>query len=219
MAPQPSTLPKPGAKPKGVIRRAPKWAWFTVGGVVIGVVVIKFWRDRATDASASVEVGTTQGESPTSYGGSGSGGLIVPPVIISPPASDPNIGVPALQDAFIQSLTDMAQGWRDIYGPIADIIPGLIPTPQDYLSIMQGGGNPNATAPVVVTTPAPPASTQAPAPAPAPGAKQAACPTEFPFRSARGCYKVVCASGKGDKSKGHWHYYQSGTQLHVDNTC
>src|SRR3954454_1484957 len=105
--------PTPGAKSKGVIQRAPKWAWFTVGGIVIGVLVSKLWRDRATDAEPSTEVGTTEGQ----YRGSSSGGMIVPPVIVSPPMSDPNIGVPALQDAFISAISVMALGWRDVYCP------------------------------------------------------------------------------------------------------
>lgn len=212
--------PTPGAKSKGVIKRAPKWAWFTVGGIVIGVLVIKLWRDRATDATASVEVGTTEGQYPQSS----SGGLIVPPVIVSPPMSDPNIGVPALQDAFISAIGDMAQGWRDVYGPIADLIPGLIPTPDQYLSMIAGGGG-QQQSPVVVTVPGPQQAAPAPAPgpaaAPAPTAapQVAPCPAGYPYRSDRGCYKVVCASGKGDHSKGHWHYYSNGAEIHVDNSC
>lgn len=215
--------PTPGAKSKGIIQRAPKWAWFTVGGIAIGVLVIKLWRDRATDAEPSTEVGTTEGQ----YTGSSSGGMIVPPVIISPPMSDPNIGVPALQELYIGAIGDIAQGWRDIYGPIADLIPGLIPTPDDYVNMITGGGT-QPQSPVVVTVPAPvqaaPAPVPAPAPAPAPAPEPVApvvapCPAGYPYRSDRGCYKVVCASGTGTHAKGHWHYYSNGTEIHVDNSC
>lgn len=201
----------------GVVKRAPKWAWFTVGGVVIAVVAIRVWQNRATDAEAGMEVGTVEGQPTTP--GTGSGGLIVPPVIISPPASDPNLGVPQLMDVFLGAITTIGDQYRAIYGPIADMLPGLIPTPDDYIALMGGGGTPTAQPPIVVTVPVP-TPQPAPAPAPAPGpAAPPACPSGYPYRSDRGCYKVVCASGSGSVSKGRWHYYSDGDKLKVAATC
>lgn len=215
MAPPPGIKP-PTAKPKGIIRRAPKWAWFTVGGIVIGVVVIKFWRDRATDATASAEVATVDGQPTTGTPGA-SPGVIVPPVIIAPPGDNQFGGMAEV----LGLIGDLGSTWGEIYGPIANLIPGLIPTPDDYINMINGGGNPTSGSPIVVTTPAPPQAAPSPiAPAPAPVAPQVpACPAGYPYRSDRGCYKVVCASGSGSHSKGHWHYYSTGAEIHVDNTC
>ncbi len=75
--------------------------------------------------------------------------------------------------------------------------------------------------PPVAPAPAPVQETPAPAPAPGPapcpagwvGAPGRCCPPDFPLHSSHGCYKVACASGKGAKRKGRWHFYHPNPAL------
>lgn len=207
------------------IKRAPKWAWWTVGGIGAGALAIKLYRGRATDATPTVEPGTDDGTG-QGIGSAPGSGVIVPPVIISPPSSDPNAGVSGLADLFMSGVLDVTHQYQELYGPIMDLIPGLVMTPEDWERLMRGGDSPGPAQPgpvVIVNPPAAPAPAAPPVVTPpsAPAPSHRPCPSSFPFWSDQNndCYKVVCASGNGDHSKGRWHYLQGGRELKVASTC
>lgn len=206
------------------LKRAPKWAWWTAGGLAIGGAGIKLWRDRAKPEDAAADPASITGEAVSVGGGAPGAGVIVPPVII--PASDDGtsqvVGLFAeISDAW-QSVLGSALGVDDayaaVYMPVADLLPTLI-------TQNANAGGPPPAGNVIVNIPQPtPAPAPAPsAPAPAPHAPSAPAPDpctgEYPNQSSQGCYKVVCASGHGDHAKGRWHYYKNGRQVHVSNTC
>lgn len=148
------------------IKRAPKWAWYTVGGVTLGAIGIRLWkgRDAPTDTETVAEsdaVGNPAWQSP----GGGASGVIVPPVII-PSQGDPLAGVSELQGLYVGAVDSLIGEWGNVYGPIAGLLPSLIPTPDEYMGLIQAGAGIARETPVVV---APPVAQPAPAPAPTPG--------------------------------------------------
>lgn len=271
------------------VKRAPKWAWYTVGGVAVGGLAIKFWHNR-TDSSGGTPLGGDSAVSPTVMGGSSGfagtgspGSVIVPPVIL--PANQDTDSGAGLFSGVLSGFNDMITGvgdvYQGVYSPILqgqfgliqtgmenqqrtiegqqgmvqgildsgqasqhesnDLLENLVTHQSDWFQTILGslnntieranaGSAPQPTlqnpTPVVtdVPAPAPAVAVQPPAPTPAPVIAQPAhtadpCTGEFPNQSARGCYKVVCASGKGDHAKGRWHFYKNGPEEHVRNTC
>lgn len=66
------------------IKRVPKWAWYTSGGIVLGYGAIHLYNNRTTaDAEATSEDTTTAGGTATGVVPSSNGGIIVPPVVMS----------------------------------------------------------------------------------------------------------------------------------------
>lgn len=197
----------PVASTGSALKRVPKWAWIAGIGVTGGIVFYR-WRNRgstadsgaANDATAAADYGMTDNPgyvtAAPAVGGDGSA------------YSYPTGGIP------IEQLPDLLGAIQAAQPPPispVDLINSILP----YI----GGGAPTST-----TTAAEPAPVQAapvapspPAPAPKP---KDCCTGEFPFDAGGcDCYKVVCATGKGDHAKGRWHFHKNGREVRVATTC
>jgi hypothetical protein len=191
------------------VKRVPKWAWIAGIGVTGGILFYR-WRNRGTVSTAASASDAT---APGDYGQTYNPGIVTAAPVVG--ASDgaaysyPTGGIPVDQLPDILSLFTTTQ--PQPMNPV-DLINSVLP----YV----GGG-----APVSDTTSAPPAPAAAapppppPPPAPAPPPPDPCPGSTYPFQGPHGCYKVVCASGKGDHAAGRWHFYQSGLELHVAATC
>jgi hypothetical protein len=219
------------------IKHAPKWSYYAGGGVIVGVVSLRLWKHRTTSTGETPAAGSDSGGlsdlgAPSVAGTGGSGpGYVIPPVIApSAPVDQSGTGLTELQQLYFTGVEDLLHTVPDVYqqvwGPIQQNDQALVNAA--ISSIANGGSAPQPVqqnpTPVAVAQPAAPAAPAAtpvtaapPAPAPAPADP---CPGgEFPFSGPHGCYKVVCASGKGDHAKGRWHFYKSGLEEHVSNSC
>lgn len=224
------------------IKRAPKWAWFTAAGVGVGAAAIKLYKGRAVeDPNQAATDGTTAGVTGGTPVLTASPTSIISPPVVGVTQSDDGGSLLSLAGLYIGATQDVMDTLSNIYGPVAAIEQNwfengfptnpLAFTPDQIITLAGGGNSPQP----VVQAPPPQASVptpvaqppvqSAPAPAPAPQPVPAAtasgpqCGGEFPFVGPAGCYKVVCASGKGDHAKGRWHFYQNGSEQHVANTC
>lgn len=206
------------------LKRAPKWAWWTVGGLAVGGIGIRLWQDRAKPADET-QAGEVVGGVPVM--GGGAPGVIVPPVII-PPSDDGSSNLVPLMDLFTSAIQSVTGGWQDVlggalgvdeaygqvYNPVLSLIPGLV---QNIESLASAGGPPDAgQTPVIVNVPMPAPPSAQPAPAPGPTGP-APCPPGFPNRGPRGCYANCghdeCRSGR--KVRDHGHCYPGGARVHV----
>lgn len=209
------------------VKRAPKWAWVTVAGVGIGAGAIKLWRDRdAPEGDASTDPSTEIGAGYPSGPGSGGAGVIIPPVVYTPPSQDTG-GLAILQETYIGAIGSIIDEWGEVYGPIAALLPQLVSTPQNVAAhiqaLSQAGGAPTTPQQVVVSVQAPAPAAPAPPPSPAAPSCPAAYPHHNPGRGAVGpnsCYKNVGHCEKGND--GRWrrnrgNLYQNGTRVHEGN--
>lgn len=187
----------------GAFKRVPKWAWIASAGVAGGILYMKRTKKgEQVDQSAPQDA-----TAPADYGQTGqafTAGYVDVPYSGSPGAAQDNsVDIPSLIGAlgtFIPQQPPPVQ--------IPDVLAALAP--------FVGGGAPIAT----TTTVGPAPATAAPTPPPPVPAKAPdPCTGEFPFKGPDGCYKVVCASGKGDHAKGRWHFYKSGKEVRVSPTC
>lgn len=180
------------------IKRAPRWAWITAGGVGLGAAAIKLWNDRdapATEDDPAAVVDEAAGGG-YQYGAGGASGVIVPPVIVAPPENDANMGVGVLQDLYVSAVGQLVSGWENIWGPVQtaqlSLITDTLPNMIDNLA-NAGSAPSREPTPVVVHFPEPqpqPQPVAPPPPAPPPPVGPPPCPPAFPHRSARGCYRV-----------------------------
>jgi len=111
------------------IKRAPKWAWFTVAGVGVGAGALKLWGNRTTadgdtpldENGSPTEIGTP------SYGPGGGGtGIIVPPVIIPNDNSDQSgTGLMDLQALYMTgvatTIQQMTGGYEMVLGKSLEV--------------------------------------------------------------------------------------------------
>lgn len=225
------------------IKHAPKWAWYTAAGVGVGAAALKLYKGRASDtptqaATDGTPAGSMTGTTPVLTASPTS--VITPSVVGVSSGNDGGslLDMMGLWTGAVQTTIDQLS---NIYAPVAaieaDLLSGLPDayqhnqfTPDQIIAMMQAGQAPaqvvqtpaaagNSQTPAaqtpVQTTPPPPAP-QAPPKATASGPQ---CGGDFPFVGPHGCYKVVCATGKGDHAKGRWHFYQNGQEEHVANTC
>lgn len=169
------------------IKRAPKWAWYTTGGVGLGAVALKFYsnRDKPEEAQA------TPNESDMYAGGveaaSPAYGIVTPSIVPVESSPDPSGLLDSMIGGVDTLLTSTGQFWRDVWGPTqeqnANLLAGMYGQNQQLTGILSDIiGQQNATietiasagpapAPIVqVTAPAPIAS--APPPPPTPPAAQ-----------------------------------------------
>jgi len=206
------------------VKRAPKWAWYTVAGVTVGAVGVKLYRNRTTTAAQDATSQADQAANDPgnySYGAGGVSGVIVPPVII-PPADSSGDAAGLLGSVLggVSDLTGLVLGSVEtLIGPTQEAQQGLVDTSIDTLSTLalMNAGSP----PTPQQNGMPPISTPVPAPAPAPtapiipqGSSSVTlyqCPSGYPnYNDARkDCYKVVCVNHV------KWHYYSKGDKIKV----
>jgi hypothetical protein len=182
------------------IKRAPRWAWYTAGGIGLGAVAIQVYRRRAVetltpgDATNDAQVIGTPG------GGSAAPSpVITPPVIIAPNQDSPDFaGMFAIfGDALNNTIATVGQLATGDQGITTMAVVGGLDLARESIASAGQAPAPAAT-PIIVQVPTPttPAVVAPPAARPAP-----ACSGRYPYQSARGCYRVVLAHGE------RWHYY------------
>lgn len=139
------------------LKKAPRWAWYTAGGLGLGAAAVKLYRNRAsapTDTTnvPAADVGTTYG----TMGGTPPG-VIVPPVILGGNTADPNVGVGPLQGMYIGAMGDVLSGWQSLVGPFIDTQTQLLLGSENTIAqIAMAGGPPQSQpAPVVSAVPLP----------------------------------------------------------------
>jgi hypothetical protein len=205
------------------LKRAPKWAWFTVGGVGLGALVIRVWQDRGAETEESTDVATV-GQPSSGVAPSSPTPVITPPVIIGNDGSGDN-------GALTQMLTMVGGSFDTLAGAVAGLAAGAQANTDTALgqtggiannavstignlatAILAGGGAAPAPimvnpTPVYVNVPAAPAPSPAvPTPPPDP------CRGEYPFQATTGprrgmCYKIVLKNGK------RYRYYVNGDKI------
>lgn len=213
----------------GLVKRAPKWAWVTAAGIGIGGVAVYTVKNRAappTDGSGS-EVDTIGDPATQLWDSSPVPGIVVPP-IVTPGTGDSQVGVTDLQNLYIdatgRTMDLLAGGFGSLLGANLDLTHSVIDNNSGLQAtlnqIVTGGG---------MGVPAPPGAvavnTPVAAPAAAPTPQPAACPPQYPYRAADGCYQVANAnscecSGSGRTRKcwtlqNRWHIYQQGRRVVV----
>jgi hypothetical protein len=203
------------------LKHAPRWAWWTVGGVAVGGAAIKVWQGRAKPEGEDGSADPTATGGAVSVGGGAPGaGVIVPPVII-PASDDGSSNLVPLMDLFTGGIQSVQQGWEsvvgaslsvddayaNVYGPAVNMIPQLIDQAAN-------AGSPPPPGNIIINVP-PNKPTNKPAPAkpsnaPIPGK----CPPAFPHRDSgtKKCFKLCdhdeCKSKK--KYRVHKRCYRDG---------
>jgi hypothetical protein len=218
------------------VKRAPKWAWYTAGGVAVGGIGLRLWKNRQTPADTTAADQTaTDPTDPNgySYGAGGVSGVIVPPVIVgSNDGSGEASGLLSSVLGGVSDLTGLVLGSVEtLIGPTQESQQGLIDNFGETLStlaIMNAGSAPTASqngAPAIAT-PVPAAPTPAPTPVIIGQTQQPttwSCPSDYPHPGPNpgSCFKDVCLkSGDGHgHGKGLWHVYRDGTWHQVNTSC
>jgi hypothetical protein len=178
------------------LKRAPRWAWWTVGGVAVGGAAIKVWQDRAKPEGEDGPADPTATGGAVSVGGGAPGaGVIVPPVII-PASDDGSSNLVPLMDLFTGGIQNVTQGWEsvvgaslsvddayaNVYGPAVSMMPGL-------LDQAAHAGSPPPPGNVIINVAPNKPAPKKPSNAPLPGGK---CPPAFPHKDTKThkCYKT-----------------------------
>lgn len=196
------------------VKRAPKWAWYTVAGVAVGGFGLKMYRHRTTTAAQDATSQSDQAANdPTnySYGAGGVNGVIVPPVIV-PPADNTGDAAGLLGSVLggVGDLTSLVlSSVETIIGPTQESQQGLVDTTIGTLSTLAlaNAGSPptpqqNGMPPIATPVPAPaPAQTTPIIPQGSSSVTLVQCPSKYPHQSSRGCYRTTCHDGHW------WHYY------------
>lgn len=219
------------------IKKAPRWAWYTAGGVAVGAGAIRLWRNRTTSdgetpledsGAAPVEIGQ-QPQYGVAPGGAGS--VIVPPIITNVPSTEAGVG---------EGVTAGVGAVATIVDSFGAIVGGALATQSDTIQSLIGSGNqygesimgflanagsapaPAAQQPTPVITPTPTAKP----PAAKPPKPEKECPADFPLKNQQGnCYRKECSDGKKKmkdgkvRGKGRWHIHQNGNHQHMSPKC
>lgn len=118
-----------------LLKRAPRWAWYSAAGVGIGTVLIYAWRHRAAPAPTDPPP-TDSPPVPEDYGApSPLPAVVVPP--LQNYTNTPDTGIADLQKQYIDS-----------YGPLVDFY-------EDFFKKITGGGPPSDSTPGQHTVPPP----------------------------------------------------------------
>lgn len=213
------------------IKRAPRWAWVTAGGIGLGAAGIKLWNNRGKpDSETTVtaqEIGDPSSPYPVPQSTGNPVATIVPPVVIgSTGGGDSAFGLQGLHELYIGATQDLLQSYADVWGPVQStqmmLTQGLAET---IAALALAGSAPGGASMPAAIVPYPPPAAPAPTPLPAPAPAPDPCTGEYPHQSARGCYKVACASGSGTRRKGRWHLYHpspskgNGAEIWVRPDC
>lgn len=197
------------------IKHAPKWVWFTVAGVTVGVIAIRIYQGRdapATDQVADDQSGTVPGsQSPSPVNP-----VIVPPIITGGGSSDADYAgiIGAIGGVFTPVIDDLSgligTTVTGSQGNMSDLI-GIVGQQSDGIIAMHAAaGMSPATTPATagVHSPSPPSS--------------ATCASRYPsypkHAAGRGapspasCYhddsRIICKSHK--RYRRHQHVYKNG---------
>ena len=218
----------------GTVKKAPKWAWYTVGGVALGAGALRIWKSRTTSSSADSTTANdatpnTSDMGNLNYGTAGASpsGVIVPPVIVSGGGSSDQggTGLADLQGTYLGGVDALLASFQGLF----DSVGGLVVDQNGSIIDLATAGSaplPASSQPVVVATPTP---VPAPSPAPSPVATgsssqptttSAACPGSYPHHnpkngspSKKSCFKIDC------RKKSEWHVYQDGHEVHDGDKC
>lgn len=230
-----------------VIKKAPRWAWVTAGGIGIGAAGIKLWKNRAKPASETTATATdgslldANGNPLPTTSMANPVATIVPPVIIGGTGDGTGDALGNLMGIFTNLTQTIGDTYQSIWGPTQTAEMALLGNFGDIASsnagaiqaLAQAGSAPNSNtalppellqgaAPVIAAPVALPIAAPAPAPvAAAPVIDKCPGPT-YPFLNpANGlCYTVACASGTGTRRKGRWHLYaNSANDQWMGPTC
>lgn len=212
------------------LKRAPKWAWATAAGVGIGAVAIHTFRNRAADPSTATTA--EDGSSPATTPTGSATGILMPPVIVSPPTTDPNEGVGPLQELYIGSMRDVLDSWEALVGPLMGTVNTLAldARPSTLAAIAAAGAaptsqpstTPEGPAPVVSTAPAPTLTAAPPPPAPSSPGR---CPANYPLGTPPDCYQFAWNYETRQSGTNKWcvkmerHMYQSGRDVTLTGTA
>jgi hypothetical protein len=230
-------------KVPATLKRVPKWAWYTTGGIVVGTFAIRMFQNRTTaDGEDPLPTTTDDGTGTVTYGGTyGSAGVIVPPVIA--PASENGsagmgigLDIAGLFVGGVNDLFDSIGGvYANVYDPIAaqslDITGGLMTTNSDTIGALLGivasagdapvdTGNtqaPETAGPVVIGGTSQPTT-----------ARPMTCASLYPNfpkhagskgqPSPRSCYREKCVVGKDKRSLIH-RIYKNGSDDRTTEKC
>lgn len=211
---------------KGTLKRAPKWAWYTVGGVTLGAVAIRVWKGRAVEPTQTTDATVSGTPTPVSNQPSP---VITPPVIIQSGDQGDGGALAGLVGTFTSVFGDSLNNAMGTIGGLAagdqQLTTIAITGSQDIAKavIAQGGSAPQPVVqlpPIQFVTPVVSAPTPRPVPVPV-----ATCPATFPrYNAAQGavgpksCYKCQKRTS-GDKSFPYEHIYQDGHKVAVKGPC
>jgi hypothetical protein len=224
------------------VKRAPKWAWYTAGGLAIGVGGVRLWKNRTT-ADGEQPLPDSSGDSPvvmgpdpgSVYPGGNSPGVIVPPIIV--PASGSEAGAGEGVTAGVGAVATLVDSIGSVVTPVvsgqADTIFSLITqqgqTINDTITgLLANAGS--APAPVLQNpTPVITPTAVAPAPAPKPPVTNPCAGTPYPYNSGTAsrpdCFKKVCSDGSHTKdgtrtslAPGLWHIHKDGRKVRMTTT-
>lgn len=165
------------------IKRAPRWAWYTAGGVGLGAIALKFYNNRDKPESDQ----TTANEGDMYAGGIGAAspayGIVTPSIVPVESSPDPSGLLDSMIGGIDTLLTSTGQFWQDVWGPtqeqnanmlagiygqnqaLTGLLGGLLEQQQSTIGAIATAGSPPA--PIVQAPPPPAISAPAPS-APAP---------------------------------------------------
>jgi hypothetical protein len=139
------------------VKRAPKWAWYTAGGLGLGAAAIKLYHNRGDQTSQDVTntaADTIGPDGAQTVGGGTTSGVIVPPVILGGSTADPNAGAGVLQDLYVGAAGDLFSAWENLLGPVMSTQNSLLLGNADTISqIAMAGGAPQSQPTPVVSAP------------------------------------------------------------------
>lgn len=198
------------------LKHAPKWAWYTVGGVCLGAAALKVWKGRATDSTTETTDATVSG-TPVPVSSQPSP-VITPPVIIQSGDNGDGGALAGMIGGFTTTFGDALTNAMNTIGGLAQgdqlLAAGAIAGNTDIAKaiIAQAGSAPQPVMqlpPVQISTPIAPPPTPRPTPPPP------TCPASYPHHnpaegpvSAKSCYK--CDRTKTGSKYENIHVYQDG---------
>lgn len=180
------------------VKRAPKWAWFTVAGVGVGAIAIKVYNKR--DAEPSTDTGELGGSGVTTASPSPTP-VLVPPVVIGGGGGSADTDANAVINLFSTGMQQLIEGWQTVWGPVQandQAIIGTILTGQQGItdavaSAIATAGLPPGPA---ISNPSPVMTAPGTGPvaigsSPQPPTPQPKCPANYPHLDSdgQGCYQ------------------------------
>lgn len=223
-----------------ILKRVPKWAWWTSGGVAGGAVLIYVVRNRNAPEEEEAAEDAITGEAAYGEHPSPMPGIVVPPVVTSGGQEAGAVGFAQLHELYIGAtgtvLDTISNTFERAQAQQSDLLSEYAESQSSVLgNLMErladaafGGASPAAPAPVGAVAAPAPRSAPAPAlpppapPAPAPAPAPTPCPPQYPLRSARGCHFAHTRHVTRNNGNNYWcvrvheHVYQNGTKIQVN---